>query len=206
MTKFSIYLSFTVHYNYTKISRFKPILSITIVSSCFYPPTSHFENFPTWISRLTFAVDAMLNLSINFLPRSQAGVGRWKILETMWSFVIMRVCGFFFTKNVSLVRLKLSDGKVYRNLMGTRSHWTWIEKHCLHTFGFCICWSVDYAKFFICITEQSKFKTSSKSYVGVVSCFRFSFWPQLLWIHLFRFTVGFNNSCCQIYCHQLRQS
>ena len=100
VTKFSIYLSFTVHYNYTKISRFKPILSITIVSSCFYAPTSHFENFPTWISRLTFAVDAMLNLSINFLPRSQAGVGRWKILEAMWSFIIMRVCGFFYKECV----------------------------------------------------------------------------------------------------------
>ena len=50
----SFYLSFTVHYNYSKISRRhkKPILSIRIVLSCFYLLISHFENFSTWISRL----------------------------------------------------------------------------------------------------------------------------------------------------------
>ena len=67
MTKFSIYLSFTVRYNYTKIGRFMPILSMTIVLSCFYLFISHFENFSTWISPcLPFAVNAMLNLSINY--------------------------------------------------------------------------------------------------------------------------------------------
>ena len=46
------YLSFAVHYNYSKISRFTPILSVRIVLSCFYLLISHFENFSTWISRL----------------------------------------------------------------------------------------------------------------------------------------------------------
>ena len=62
VTKFSIYLSFTVHYNYTKIGRFTPILSIRIVLRCFYLLISHFENFSTWISRLPFALNAMLDL------------------------------------------------------------------------------------------------------------------------------------------------
>ena len=47
VTKFSIHLSFTVHYNYTKIGRFTPILSRRIVSSCFYLLLSHFEYFST---------------------------------------------------------------------------------------------------------------------------------------------------------------
>ena len=64
MTKFSIYLSFTVHYNlnYSEIGRFTAILSITIVLSCFYPLISCFENFSTRISRLPFAVNAILIL------------------------------------------------------------------------------------------------------------------------------------------------
>ena len=36
-------LLFTVYYNYMEIGRFKPILSITIVLSCFYLPISHLE-------------------------------------------------------------------------------------------------------------------------------------------------------------------
>ena len=35
VTTFYIYLSFTAHYNYSKIGRFTPILSITIVLNCF---------------------------------------------------------------------------------------------------------------------------------------------------------------------------
>ena len=62
VTKFSIYLSFTLHYNYTKIGRFTPILSIRIVLRCFYLLISHFENVSTWISRLPFALNAMLDL------------------------------------------------------------------------------------------------------------------------------------------------
>ena len=59
MTKFSMYLLLTVdHYNYTKIGRFTPILSIGIVLSFFF--SAHFS---TSISRLPFAVSAMLNLS-----------------------------------------------------------------------------------------------------------------------------------------------
>ena len=63
VTKFSIYLSFTVYYIYAKIGRFTPILSITIVLSWFHLLISHFEHFSTWISRLPFGVNAMLNLS-----------------------------------------------------------------------------------------------------------------------------------------------
>ena len=50
-------LSLTVHYNYTKIGRFRPILSIRIVLSRFYLLLSHFENFSTWISCLPFALN-----------------------------------------------------------------------------------------------------------------------------------------------------
>ena len=35
------------NYNYTKIGRFGPILSIRIVLSCFYLLISHFQNFST---------------------------------------------------------------------------------------------------------------------------------------------------------------
>ena len=49
-----------VYYNYRKIGRVTPILSIAIVLSCFYPLISHFKHFSTWISRLPFAVNAML--------------------------------------------------------------------------------------------------------------------------------------------------
>ena len=59
VTKFSVYLSFTVH-TCTKIGRSTPIRSLTIVLSCFYQLISHSENFSTWISRLPFAVNAML--------------------------------------------------------------------------------------------------------------------------------------------------
>ena len=63
VAKFFIYLSFTVHYSYAKIGRFTPILSVRIVSSYFYLHITHFKNFSTWISRLPFAVNAMLNFS-----------------------------------------------------------------------------------------------------------------------------------------------
>ena len=48
----------------TKIGKFTQILSITIALSCFYLLISHLENFSTWISRLPFAVNAVLNLFI----------------------------------------------------------------------------------------------------------------------------------------------
>ena len=63
VAKFFIYLSFTVHYSYAKIGRFTPILSVRIVSSYFYLHITHVKNFSTWISRLPFAVNAMLNFS-----------------------------------------------------------------------------------------------------------------------------------------------
>ena len=48
VTKFSfILLVINVHYNYTKIGKFTPILSIRIVLSCFYSLLSHFENVST---------------------------------------------------------------------------------------------------------------------------------------------------------------
>ena len=64
LSKFSIYLSYIVHCNYTKIGKLTPILSIRIVLSCFYLPISHSENFSTWISSYPSALNAMLNLSI----------------------------------------------------------------------------------------------------------------------------------------------
>ena len=47
VTKFSPYLSFTVHYDWTKSGRDTPVLSIRIVLSCFYLLFSYFENFST---------------------------------------------------------------------------------------------------------------------------------------------------------------
>ena len=47
----------------SQIGRFMPILSITNALSCFYPLISHFGNFSTLISRLLFAVNAMVSLS-----------------------------------------------------------------------------------------------------------------------------------------------
>ena len=67
MTKSSIHLSFTIHYNYKKIGTFTSILSIRIVLSCFNLLISHFGNFSTGISCLPFAINAMPNLSINSL-------------------------------------------------------------------------------------------------------------------------------------------
>ena len=79
MTKFSIYLSFAVRYNYTKIGSFPPILSIRIVLSCFYLLITHFETFSTWISRLPFAVlNAMLNLSFWVTQTSDSS---WEFLK-----------------------------------------------------------------------------------------------------------------------------
>ena len=68
------------NYNYTKIGRFAPILSVRIVLSCFYLLISHFENFSTWISRLLFAVNAMLNLSIEKISYSYSLVSEPKSL------------------------------------------------------------------------------------------------------------------------------
>ena len=56
-------MSFTVHYNYSKISRFTPVLCIRAVLNCFYLLISHFENFSTPVPRLLFAIKVMLNLS-----------------------------------------------------------------------------------------------------------------------------------------------
>ena len=45
VTKSSIHLWFTIHYNYKKIGTFKSILSIRIVLSCFYLLISHSLKF-----------------------------------------------------------------------------------------------------------------------------------------------------------------
>ena len=63
VTKFPLNLSFTVHYNYSKISRFRPGLCIRAVLNCFYLLISHVENFSTPVPRLLFAIKVMLNLS-----------------------------------------------------------------------------------------------------------------------------------------------
>ena len=61
MIKFSIYLSFTVHYNNTKIGGSTQILSITIVLSCFHQLISYYEKIVNLI--ITFAANEKLNLS-----------------------------------------------------------------------------------------------------------------------------------------------
>ena len=63
VTKFPLYLSFTVHYNYSKISRFMPVLCIRAVLNCFCLLISHVENFSTPVPCLLFAIKVMLNLS-----------------------------------------------------------------------------------------------------------------------------------------------
>ena len=64
VTKFSLFLSFTVHYFCTKISSFTRVLSIRFVLGCFYLLTFYFAKFSTWIWRLPFAVKVTLNLSL----------------------------------------------------------------------------------------------------------------------------------------------
>ena len=66
VTKFSLFLTFIVHYFYKKVNYFTPVLSIRIVlSSCFYPLFYfNFKVFSTWIWRLPFAVNVTLKLSI----------------------------------------------------------------------------------------------------------------------------------------------
>ena len=64
VTKFSVFLSFTFHYFYTKISWFTGVLSVRFVLGCFYLLIFYFEKFSTWIWRLPFAVKVTLNLSI----------------------------------------------------------------------------------------------------------------------------------------------
>ena len=118
----SIYLSFTVHYNYTKIGRFTPILSIIIVLNCFYPLISHFENFSTWISRLPFAVNAMPIISIISSVRFQririrASVALLKISSELTDSVtdpritsLTYYCLIFLLETLSLYRSELQEG------------------------------------------------------------------------------------------------
>ena len=61
LIKFSLYLSFTVHYLYKKVSCFLPVLYIRIVLSCFYLLIFYFEKFSSWIWHLLFAVSMTLN-------------------------------------------------------------------------------------------------------------------------------------------------
>ena len=65
LIKFSLYLSFTVHYLYKEVSCFLPVLYIRIVLSCFYLLIFYFEKFSSWIWHLLFAVSMTLNLSNN---------------------------------------------------------------------------------------------------------------------------------------------
>ena len=80
-----------------KIGRFTPILSIAIVLRCFYLLISHFKHFSTGISRLPFAVNAMLNRDLRVrsfgmilisisVPRS---LGSWtRIHQFIWSTMV----------------------------------------------------------------------------------------------------------------------
>ena len=52
---------FPVYYFYSKISSFKPVLSIKIALNSFYLLIFYSENFSIW--RLSFSVDETLNLS-----------------------------------------------------------------------------------------------------------------------------------------------
>ena len=61
VTKFYVFLSFTVHYFCTKISRFSRVLSIRFVLGCFYLLIFYFEKFSTSIWRLPFAVKVTLH-------------------------------------------------------------------------------------------------------------------------------------------------
>ena len=65
LIKFSLYLSFTVHYLYKEVSCFLPVLYIRIVLSCFHLLIFYFEKFSSWIWHLLFAVSMTLNLSNN---------------------------------------------------------------------------------------------------------------------------------------------
>ena len=100
-----------------KIGRFTPILSIAIVLSCFYLLISHFKHFSTWISRLPFAVNVMLNRDLRVRsfrmirisisdPRSLGSWTRihWFIWSTMvwvisdqWSILIRIISKEFIT-------------------------------------------------------------------------------------------------------------
>ena len=100
-----------------KIGRFTPILSIAIILSCFYLLISHFKHFSTWISRLPFAVNVMLNRDLRVRsfgmirisisdPRSLGSWTRihWFIWSTMvwvisdqWSILIRIISKEFIT-------------------------------------------------------------------------------------------------------------
>ena len=62
-TKFSLYASFTVHYSFSKMSSFTPVLSLKTVLDSFYLLIFYLEKFSTWKWRLPFAVDVTLNFS-----------------------------------------------------------------------------------------------------------------------------------------------
>ena len=66
MTKFPLYLPFSVDCIFTNISSFMPSSSVL---NCFYLLVSKFEKLTTWIWRLPFAVNVILNdrnVMVNF--------------------------------------------------------------------------------------------------------------------------------------------
>ena len=63
VTKFSLYLSFTVLSFYKNRSSFTSFSSIRIVLDCFCLIICYFQKFSIWTCRLHFAVNATLNLS-----------------------------------------------------------------------------------------------------------------------------------------------
>ena len=82
----------------SQIGRFMPIPSITNALSCFYPLISHFGNFSTLISRLLFAANAMVKISLivtlllirSLLFKSQVHQLLWRIgLLPVWPFLFL---------------------------------------------------------------------------------------------------------------------
>ena len=63
VTKFSLYLSFTVNYFYKKIGSFMLVLSMKIVVDCFYLLIVYSKKFSTWVCRSPFVINVTLNLS-----------------------------------------------------------------------------------------------------------------------------------------------
>ena len=85
MIKFSIHLSFTVHYNYTKIGRFTPILSITIcfklfvLSFCSFLILKCFQNHCQFLksqkqAKAFFKVSQRFFLVLNWTTNSWRGI------------------------------------------------------------------------------------------------------------------------------------
>lgn len=121
-------LLFTVHYNYMKIGRFKPILSRTIVLSCFYLPISHLEiyqleshvchkrdawflYYQCWALKLAHKLSSRLRLTEvcsyspcekSLLLSSWLRRRKWGFVLTASSFWSRRILNFWVSQSCSL--------------------------------------------------------------------------------------------------------